>query len=79
VQRAPFVFDFVLSLVFGDGQRNLATARSTRIFYLWRRPAQLGDGPRNLLTPGNMELGETRVTRNFFIFGFVPLKRASNI
>ena len=36
-----------------------------RIFYLWRRPAQPGDGPRNLLTPGNTELGETSATRNF--------------
>jgi len=66
-----------VSFIFGDGQRNLATARSTRIFYLWRRPAHLataaatatatayllslatasapGDGPRNLLTPGNTE------------------------
>ena len=35
------------------------------IFNLWRRPAQLGDGPRNLLTPGNTELGETSATRNF--------------
>jgi len=30
-----------ISFIFGDGQRNLATARATRIFYLWRRPAQL--------------------------------------
>jgi len=53
-----------VSLIFGDGQRNLATACATRIFYLWRRPAQLGDGPRNWLTPGNTELGETSATRN---------------
>jgi len=33
-----------VSFIFGDGQRNLVTARATRIFYLWRRPAQLGDG-----------------------------------
>jgi len=44
-QRVSFIFD--------DGQRNLATACATRIFYLWRQPAQLGDGPRSLLTPGN--------------------------
>jgi len=36
-----------VSFIFGDGQRNLATARATRIFYLWRRPAQIGEGPRN--------------------------------
>jgi len=35
------------------------------IYYLWRRPAQLGDGLRNLLNPGNTELGETSGTRNF--------------
>jgi len=40
-------------------------ACATRIFYLWQRPAQLGDGPRNWLTPGNTELGETSATRNF--------------
>jgi len=34
-------------LIFGDGQRNLATARATPIFYLWRLPAQLGDSLRN--------------------------------
>jgi len=53
----------------GDGLFNayllsLATASATwrrpsrprpRIFYLWRRAAQLGDGPRNLLTPSNTE------------------------
>jgi len=55
-----------VSFIFGDGQRNLATACATHIFYLWQRPAQLGDGPRNLLTPGNTELGETSATRNFF-------------
>ena len=70
-----------------NGQCNLAPARSTRIFYLWRRPTHLataaataittafllslatasapGDGPRNLLTPGNTELGETGGARNF--------------
>jgi len=36
-----------------------------RISYLWRRPAQLGDGPRTLLAPGNTELGETSGKRNF--------------
>ena len=36
-----------VSFIFGDGQRNLATARATRIFYLWLRPAQLGDSLRN--------------------------------
>ena len=33
-----------VSFIFGDSQRNLATASTTRIFYLWPRPAQLGDG-----------------------------------
>jgi len=33
-----------VSFIFGDGQRNLATASAKRIFYLWQRPAQLGDG-----------------------------------
>jgi len=33
-----------VSCIFGDSQRNLATARATRIFYFWQRPAQLGDG-----------------------------------
>jgi len=37
VERATFR---VVS-VFGDGQRNLATARSMCIFYLWRRLAHL--------------------------------------
>jgi len=32
-----------VSFIFDDGQRNLATACATRIFYLWRRPAQVGD------------------------------------
>ena len=41
------------------------TYRTTHIFYLWLRPAQTGDGLRNLLTPGNTELGETSGTRNF--------------
>jgi hypothetical protein len=33
--------------------------------HLGLRPAQPGDGPRNVLTPGNTELGETSGTRNF--------------
>jgi len=41
------------------------TYRTMHIFYLWLRPAQTGDGLRNLLTPGNTELGETSGTRNF--------------
>jgi len=32
------------SFIFGDSQRKLATARATRIFYLWRQPAQFSDG-----------------------------------
>jgi len=68
-----------VSFIFGDCQRNLATACATRIFYLWRRPAQLGDGQSNLLNPGNTELGETSAPRNFLIFGFVPVERASFI
>jgi len=32
------------SFIFGHGQRTSATARATRIFYHWRRPAQFGDG-----------------------------------
>jgi len=55
-----------VSFIFGDGQRNLTTACATRIFYLWRGPAQVGDGQRNLFTPGNTKLGETSVTRTFF-------------
>jgi len=47
-----------VSFIFGDGQRTwrrpLRPRPRPRIFYLWRRPAQLGDGPRNL-TPGNTE------------------------
>jgi len=56
VQRISFIFGDSqrnlataaqrVSFIFGDGQRNLATACATRIFYLWRRPAQLGDGQR---------------------------------
>jgi hypothetical protein len=33
--------------------------------HLGLRPAQPGDGPRNVLTPGNTELGETSETHNF--------------
>jgi len=33
--------------------------------HLGRRPAQTGDSLRNLLTPGNTELGETSGTHNF--------------
>jgi len=51
-----------------------------RIFYLWRRPAQLCDSLRNLLTPGNTERGETSATRNFLSlssFCLVSLATAS--
>jgi len=91
VERATFCLSLRVVSVFGDVQRNLATARSTRIFlslatasatwrrplrprprprifYLWRPPAQPGDCPRNWLTPGNTELGETSGTRNFLSF-----------
>jgi len=64
-----------VSFIFGDGQRTLRRPLRPRprprIFYLWRRPAHLatarapGDGPRNLLTPGNTELDKTSGARNF--------------
>jgi len=52
-----------VSFIFGDGQRNLATASANA----------------ELLNPGNTELGETSATRKFLIFGFVPVQRASFI
>jgi len=61
-----------ISFIFGDGQRKLATARATRVFHLWRRPAQLGDGLRNayLLSLATASATWRRpAQRVFFIFG----------
>ena len=48
---ATFLFDIVpvqrISFIFDDGQCNLVMACATRVFYIWRRPAQPGDGLRN--------------------------------